>query len=92
MDVKEKLGETIFKVFFFILMIIYFLIPKPLLYKMLYDKEACEACGRRLLRRRGWKKRWPKELLDLPLKCDECCSPAEVEERERIADKYIHII
>jgi len=92
LDVKEKLGEAIFKVFFFIVMIIYFLIPKPLLNKILYDKEACEVCGRKLLRKRGWEKRWPKELRDLPIKCELCSSPAEIEERERIADKYVHLI
>jgi hypothetical protein len=92
MKIKEKINTVFFNTLLIVLYSITAIIPRPVFVWMFEELVECEVCKRKMYRRRGWRKRYPQELLDLQIKCEDCCSPEEIEERERLADKYTHII
>jgi len=92
MKIKEMINALFLNALLVILFVIIAVTPRPLLNWMINEWVECEVCKIKMYRRRGWRKRYPQELLNLQIKCEDCCSPEEIEERERIADKYIHII
>jgi hypothetical protein len=90
--IYQRVKKLLLSPFLFILYAITMIVPKTLFELMFYEWVECQVCKRKMYRRRGWKKIYPQELLDLPIKCEDCCSPKEILDRERLADKYLHII